>query len=211
MYCMSNVTFSKLPPTVRNIPNEDIIYWLEKHHPVLADTYASDFNGSINRPIRTTVTKTSMQTPATTNHCSIASTEEETTRKQTGSTIPTANGHSMNNNNAASRRYVVNNVLRHYHTLSEEGQKDVWLGALASNDADLIQELTILRTNHARLNLNTQLAKLTKDLLTHSEKHKIDELKYEEKAGKRRLLFSQLAYPYSPCDKDVPSDSYGTG
>jgi hypothetical protein len=116
MYCMSNVTFSKLPPTVRNIPNEDIIYWLEKHHPVLADTYASDFNVSINRPIRTTVTKTSMQTPATTNHCSIASTEEETTRKQTGSTIPTANGHSMNNNNAASRRYVVNNVLRHYHT-----------------------------------------------------------------------------------------------
>jgi hypothetical protein len=33
------------------------------------------------------------------------------------------------------------------------------------------------------------LAKLTKDLLTHSEKHKVTELKYEEQAGKRRLYF----------------------
>jgi len=33
------------------------------------------------------------------------------------------------------------------------------------------------------------LAKLTKDLLTHSEKHKVNELKYEEQAGKRRLYF----------------------
>jgi len=34
-----------------------------------------------------------------------------------------------------------------------------------------------------------QVAKLTKDLLTHSEKHEVPELKYEEQAGKRRLYF----------------------
>jgi hypothetical protein len=33
------------------------------------------------------------------------------------------------------------------------------------------------------------LAKLTKDLLTHCEKHKVMELRYEEQAGKRRLYF----------------------
>jgi hypothetical protein len=39
--------------------------------------------------------------------------------------------------------------------------------------------------NNAKSNSNEQLAKLTKDLLTHLEKHKIHELKYEENAGKR--------------------------
>jgi hypothetical protein len=38
-------------------------------------------------------------------------------------------------------------------------------------------------------NSKTQLAKLTKDLLTHAEKHKVTELHYEEQAGKRRLYF----------------------
>jgi hypothetical protein len=33
------------------------------------------------------------------------------------------------------------------------------------------------------------LAKLTKELLTHCEKHKVTELRYEEQAGKRRLYF----------------------
>ena len=41
----------------------------------------------------------------------------------------------------------------------------------------------------AKGNSSTQLAKLTMDLLTHSEKHKVTELKYEEQAGRRWLYF----------------------
>jgi hypothetical protein len=60
---------------------------------------------------------------------------------------------------------------------------------LASNNTDLIQALTNIRLQNSNTNSKSQLAKLTKDLLTHSEKHKVTELKYEEQAGKRRLYF----------------------
>jgi hypothetical protein len=65
----------------------------------------------------------------------------------------------------------------------------LWSGALASNNTTLIQELTNIRVRVANGNSSAQLAKLTKDLLTHSEKHKVTELKYKEEAGRRQLYF----------------------
>ena len=81
-------------------------------------------------------------------------------------------------------RNAMDDILEQYQELNEEGQKDLWLSALASNDTELIQELTNFRVRNAKVNSSMQLAKLTKDLLTHSEKHKVPELKYEEQAGK---------------------------
>jgi len=57
---------------------------------------------------------------------------------------------------------VVNKVVQHYHTLNGKGQYDLWLRALVSNDADFIQELMIVRTYNAKMNLNMHLEKLTK-------------------------------------------------
>jgi len=79
--------------------------------------------------------------------------------------------------------------VEQYQELNEEGQKVLWLGARASNDTNLIQALTNIRLRNNAVNSKSQLAKLTKDLLTHSEKHKVMELKYEEQAGRQRLYF----------------------
>jgi hypothetical protein len=46
--------------------------------------------------------------------------------------------------------------------LNGKGQYDLWLRALVSNDADFIQELMIVRTYNAKMNLNMHLEKLTK-------------------------------------------------
>lgn len=107
------------------------------------------------------------------------------TERQTSNPTPRA---------SLSHHNIIKDILAQYQDLNEEGQKDLWLGALASNDTELIRELTDLcvkdaRAKDAKGNSSTQLAKLTKDLLTHSEKHKVTELKYEEQAGRRWLYF----------------------
>jgi hypothetical protein len=109
------------------------------------------------------------------------------TERQTSNPTPRA---------SLSHHNIIKNTLAQYQDLNEEGQKDLWLGALASNDTELIRELTDLcvkdaGVKDAKRNSSTQLAKLTMDLLTHSEKHKVTELKYEEQAG-RRWLFSTI-------------------
>jgi len=80
---------------------------------------------------------------------------------------------------------AIEDTIEQYQEFTEEGQKDLWLGALASNDTPL----TSIHVKNTKANSGTQLAKLTKDLLMHSEKHKVTELKYEEQVGKRRLYF----------------------
>ena len=84
---------------------------------------------------------------------------------------------------------LIDDLTKQYQELNEEGQKDLWLGALASNDAHLIQALTNIRICQNTNNCKSQLAKLTKELSTHSEKHKVIELRNEEQAGKWRLYF----------------------
>lgn len=197
-----NVT-AKAIHAVKPISNEEILNWLDRCHPTLADTFTSDFNISLNRPPHMGLPRTGGDRADIPDKLTIISTGGNSNIDK--STLPTfpvtppesgsdVAGSGIDNNPqlpamTASYHLVVNNILRHYHTLTEEGQKDLWLGALASNDADLIQELTLLRMSTAITNSNGQLAKLTKDFLTHSEKHKLNELKYEENAGKRRLYF----------------------
>jgi len=154
---------AKIPPTTKNVSNEDILPWLEKQNPILADSFANDFKISTTK---------SIHLPRT----SIFPSMTQSSNKM---------GSSTNINNSP----LVENLTKQYQELNEEGQKDLWLGALASNNTNLIQALTNIRLQNNNNNSKSQLAKLTKDLLTHSEKHKVTELKYEEQAGKRRLYF----------------------
>jgi hypothetical protein len=153
----------KIPPNAKNVSNEEILKWLEKQNPILADSFASDFKISTS----------------------------QSTRLPRPSIIPgmTQNSNKMGSINTVNNITVVEHLTKQYQELNEDGQKDLWLGALASNNTDLIQALTNIRLQNNNTNSKSQLAKLTKDLLTHSEKHKVTELKYEEQAGKRRLYF----------------------
>jgi len=153
----------KIPPNAKNVSNEEILKWLEKQNPILADSFASDFKISTS----------------------------QSTRLPRPSIIPgmTQNSNKMGSINTVNNITVVEHLTKQYQELNEDGQKDLWLGALASNNTDLIQALTNIRLQNNNTNSKSQLAKLTKVLLTHSEKHKVTELKYEEQAGKRRLYF----------------------
>jgi len=154
---------SKIPPSTKNVSNEEILTWLEKQNPILADSFANDFKISTTKSIRLPKM----------------------------STIPsmTPSSNKMGSSTTINNITVVENLTKQYQELNEDGQKDLWLGALASNNTDLIQALTNIRLQNNNTNSKSQLAKLTKELLTHSEKHKVTELKYEEQAGKRRLYF----------------------
>ena len=160
----------KIPiPVDARVPNDAILDWLEKQNPGLADSFAQEFNVSTNRPTGI------FRTPKTDrpDH------QFNSRGCPTPAPFDPATVHSQ----------AIADITAQYSELNEEGQKDLWLSALASNDSALIHALTNLRVQNTKANSSTQLAKLTKDLLTHSEKHKVNELKYEEQAGKRRLYF----------------------
>jgi len=160
----------KLPiPVDSKLPYETILDWLERQNPVLADSFAQEFNLSTNQT--TQIFRTPK--PVQPEHCF----------KSRHSPHPT----SLNSDIVHCK--AIEDTIPQYQELTEEGQKDLWLSALASNDTTLIRELTSIRVKNTKANSGTQLAKLAKDLLTHSEKHKVNELKYEEQAGKRRLYF----------------------
>jgi hypothetical protein len=53
--------------------------------------------------------------------------------------------------NSSHKQTVVENVIRHYQDLNVDGQKDLWLGVFASNDTELIRELTALQVHSATL------------------------------------------------------------
>jgi hypothetical protein len=160
----------KLPiPVDSKLPYETILDWLERQNLVLADSFAQEFNLSTNQT--TQIFRTPK--PVQPEHCF----------KSRHSPHPT----SLNSDIVHCK--AIEDTIPQYQELTEEGQKDLWLSALASNDTTLIRELTSIRVKNTKANSGTQLAKLAKDLLTHSEKHKVNELKYEEQAGKRRLYF----------------------
>ncbi|MFN9982937.1 MAG: hypothetical protein ACK53Y_23615 [bacterium] len=52
------------------------------------------------------------------------------TERQTSNPTPRA---------SLSHHNIIKDILAQYQDLNEEGQKDLWLGALASNDTELIQ------------------------------------------------------------------------
>jgi len=140
-----------------------------KQNPILADSFAQEFHLSTNRSSRI------FHSPKIVNPNNVP--------KSRHSPDPAHLDMSRIHHS------IIDDIVEQYQELNEERQKDLWLSALASNDTELIQELTNFRVRNARVNSGTQLAKLTKDLLIHSEKPKITELKYEEQAGKRRLYF----------------------
>jgi hypothetical protein len=153
----------KIPINSNNVANEDILQWLEKQNPQLADSFTNEFRISTTQPTRLfPKAKVIAQGPTPT---------PEPVTNNTTTTTMTVN-------------YLIDDLTKQYQELNEDGQKDLWLGALASNDTNLIQALTKLRLRQNASNSKTQLAKLTKDLLTHCEKHKVTELRYEEQAGK---------------------------
>jgi hypothetical protein len=169
-----NKMASTLPPKIlsntKPISNEDVLKWLEKQDPTLADSFANDFRIS-------TSTSTRLPRPLfmplfPTNTPSMTKTPID-----------------INSTSSTNTNPLVDSLVKQYQELNEEGQKDLWLGALASNDKNLIQALTNIHLVNNTANSQSQLAKLTKDLLTHSEKHKVMELKYEDQAGKQRLYF----------------------
>jgi hypothetical protein len=160
----------KLPiPADSKLPYETILDWLERQNPVMADSFAQEFNLPTNQTTRIFWTPKPVQL----EHCF----------KSRHSPHPT----SLNSDMVHCK--AIEDTIPQYQELTEEGQKDLWLSALASNDTTLIRELTSICVKNTKANSGTQLAKLAKDLLTHSEKHKVNELKYEEQARKRRLYF----------------------
>jgi len=160
----------KVHPSIQTkLSNEVILDWLEKQNPVLADLFAQQFHLSTNCSTRISHTPKPIKP------------DNVFKSRHTPNPVP------METTSVYSK--AIEDILEQYQELNEEGQKDLWLSALASNDTDLIRELTNIRVRNAKVNSGTQLAKLTKDLLTHSEKHKNSELKYEEQAGKRRMYF----------------------
>jgi hypothetical protein len=107
---------AKIPPTTKNISNEEILTWLEKQNPILADSFANDFKISTTK---------SFHLPRTSTFPSMTKSSNKM-------------GSSTNINNSP----LVENLTKQCQELNEDGQKDLWLGALASNNTDLIQALT---------------------------------------------------------------------
>jgi hypothetical protein len=158
----------KIPINANHVSNDDIMKWLEKQNPRLADSFANEFKLYMTKSVR------SYPKSKLVAH---------------GTGIPVIPPSNTVPNDSMAVNALVDDLTKQYQELNEEGQKDLWLGALASNDTNLIQALTNLRLHQNTTNSKTQLAKLTKDLLTHSEKHKVNELWYEVQAGRRRLYF----------------------
>jgi transposase InsO family protein len=78
-------------------------------------------------------------------------------------------------------------MLSSYSSLDEVGQNQVWLAACHSNNKDLLKGIITLRQTSD--NSSSKLAKLVKELLTHSEKAKIEQLKWHTQAQQRRTNF----------------------
>jgi len=78
-------------------------------------------------------------------------------------------------------------MLSSYSSLDDVGQNQVWLAACHSNNKDLLKGIIALRQTSD--NSSSKLAKLVKELLTHSEKAKIEPLKWHTQAQQRRTNF----------------------
>jgi hypothetical protein len=98
---------------------------LEKQHPGLADSFAQEFSLSTNRPTKIYNTPKPVQPSNNVSESRLSSN-------------PTPLDTTMMHQSA------IEDIVEQYQELNEEGQKDLWLSALASNDTTLIRELTNL-------------------------------------------------------------------
>jgi hypothetical protein len=145
------------PKTIVSTPitNVQVLSWLEKQHPSLADSFIADFNISSNKP--TWVRQTTIS--------SLQNSHLVAPKRQNTPITPVAQQSSSTtqNNNpliAVTTQQAAANIVQHYLSLDEDEQKDIWLAALASNNLDMIATLSKV---HQRSG-NALLAKLTKKL-----------------------------------------------
>ena len=95
---------------------------------------------------------------------------------------PRANSNVTDNMSSATKL-----MLDSYSSLDETGQNQMWLAACQSANKELIKGIVELRKEQD--NSGAKLAKLVKELLTHSEKAKIEQLKWHTQAQQRRTNF----------------------
>ncbi len=70
-----------------------------------------------------------------------------------------------------------------YKSLSDDIKKLLMATAISTDNEMLLKCLLELQADNPSKSM--ELAKLTKELLTHVEKHKVQELKYEKNAAKQ--------------------------
>ena len=78
-------------------------------------------------------------------------------------------------------------VLENFNDLDENGQNQLLIGAFASKDIALIQQISKLKKNANELAL---LPRLVKNLVADAKKLEITNLKYHQDPGKRRYFFN---------------------
>jgi len=78
-------------------------------------------------------------------------------------------------------------VLENFNDLDENGQNQLLIGAFASKDIALIQQISKLKRNANELAL---LPRLVKNLVADAKKLEITNLKYDQDPGKRRYYFN---------------------
>jgi hypothetical protein len=91
---------------------------------------------------------------------------------------------SVSNSSISS---MLEQLLMNYKSLSNDIKKQLMATAISTNNEMLLKRLLELQAENP--SKSKELAKLTKELLTHVEKHKVQELKYEENAAKRRNAY----------------------
>jgi hypothetical protein len=78
-------------------------------------------------------------------------------------------------------------LLLNYRSLSDDIKKQLMATAISTDNEMLLKCLLELQADNPSKPM--ELAKLMKELLTHAEKHKVRELKYEENAAKRQNAY----------------------
>ena len=96
-----------------------------------------------------------------------------------------------------------NDVSTLYNELSEDNKQALLTQALLTNNTALIHRLLMLTSK----NTSVSLANLSEKLLTHEDKHKVPELRYDVQANKRRLLYHNWFTRLLPIIKMFPQTS----
>ncbi len=78
---------------------------------------------------------------------------------------------------------MLEHLLQNYKSLSNDIKKQLMVTTISADNEMLLNCLLELQANNPSKLM--ELAKLTKELLMHAEKHKVQELKYKENAAKQ--------------------------
>ena len=77
-----------------------------------------------------------------------------------------------------------------YVNMGDTDRDKIWEHALASDNTTYLEAIAMLPSKLPNASSIVSVAKLTKELLTHAEKAKIDMLRWDEQASKRRSNFN---------------------